>query len=144
MAAESEALDIIDREIVRILRDDARISYQALGARVHLSPNAAADRVRRLVRRGVISRFTIELDQAKLGRDLVAIVEVRTNDPDRFRSGALARDDVIWLAQVTGHSDFQVHVATRGSAGLNELLRHFKEDLGAAETLTTVVLERFR
>jgi Lrp/AsnC family leucine-responsive transcriptional regulator len=144
VAAESEPLDQIDREILGVLRDDARISYQALGARVHLSPNAAADRVRRLVRRGVITRFTIELDQSKLGRDLVAVVDVRTDDAARFRDGALACDEVTWLAHVTGSSDFRVHVATRGSSGLNALLRHFKDDLGATETLTTVVLERFR
>ena len=58
MAADSSALDRIDSEILAILRDDARIPYQTLGERVHLSANAAADRVRRLVRTGVIRRFT--------------------------------------------------------------------------------------
>ena len=61
MAADSTSLDRIDSEILAILRDDARIPYQTLGDRVHLSANAAAERVRRLVRSGVIRRFTVDV-----------------------------------------------------------------------------------
>ena len=42
MAVDSSGLDRIDSEILSILRDDARIPYQTLGDRVHLSANAAA------------------------------------------------------------------------------------------------------
>lgn len=39
-------MDRLDREILGILQEDARISYRDLGVRVGLSANAAADRVR--------------------------------------------------------------------------------------------------
>ena len=144
MAAYSSPLDRIDSEILAILRDDARIPYQTLGDRVHLSANAAADRVRRLTRSGVIRRFTIDVDHSQLGRDLEAVIDVRAGDVDRFRRGALTCPEVTWLAHVTGRTDFQVHVNVAGTAGLNELLMRFSNDFGAAETLTTVVLERAR
>ena len=85
MTAESELLDQIDRDILTLLAGDARIGWTELGARVHLSPNAAADRVRRLVRTGVIRRFTVDIDQARLGRTLEAVIDVRVADVDRFR-----------------------------------------------------------
>jgi Lrp/AsnC family leucine-responsive transcriptional regulator len=146
VAAENVVIDQIDREILRILRDEARIGWSELGARVRLSPNAAADRVRRLTRLGVIRRFTVEIDQAKLGRTLEAVIDVRI-DPHgdsstRFRDGALQCEEVTWLAHVTGRTDFQVHASCNGTAGLNELLRRFRDEFGALETLTTVVLER--
>lgn len=149
MTDEIVALDQIDREILRILRSDARIGWSELGSRIRLSPNAAADRVRRLVRTGVIRRFTAEVDQSKLGRSLEAVIDVRIDSHDRaaserFRDGALGCDEVTWLAHVTGRTDFQVHAACNGTAGLNDLLRRFREDFGALETLTTVVLERSR
>jgi len=144
MAADFSGLDRIDSEILAILRDDARIPYQTLGDRVHLSANAAADRVRRLVRTGVIRRFTIEVDQARLGRDLEAVIDVRAGDIDRFRRGALTCPEVIRLAHVTGRTDYQVHVHVAGTAGLNSLLTRFTNEFGATETLTTVVLERAR
>lgn len=144
MAAYSSPLDQIDSAILAILRDDARIPYQALGDRVHLSANAAADRVRRLMRTGVIRRFTVDVDQGKLGRDLEAVIDVRAGDVDRFRRGALTCPEITWLAHVTGRTDFQVHANVAGTAGLNELLMRFTNEFGATETLTTVVLERAR
>ena len=144
MPADSSAVDQIDSDILIILRDDARIPYQTLGDRVHLSANAAADRVRRLMRRGVIRRFTIEVDQSRLGRDLEAVIDVRAGDVDKFRRGALTCPEVTWLAHVTGRTDFQLHVHVAGTAGLNSLLQRFTNEFGASETLTTVVLERVR
>jgi Lrp/AsnC family leucine-responsive transcriptional regulator len=144
MAAVSIVLDQIDSEILAILRDDARIPYQALGQRVHLSANAAADRVRRLIRTGVIRRFTIDIDQSQLGRDLEAVIDVRARDVEQFRRGALTCPEVTWLAHVTGRTDFQLHVSCDGTAGLNTLLTRFTREFGAEETLTTVVLERAR
>ena len=144
MAANFSVIDKIDSEILSILRDDARIPYQTLGERVHLSANAAADRVRRLVRSGVIRRFTVDVDQRQLGRDLEAVIDVRAGDFERFRRGALTCPEVTSLAHVTGRTDFQVHVHVTGTAGLNSLLQRFTTEFGAAETLTTVVLERAR
>ena len=144
MAVEPAVLDGIDSVILGILRDDARIPYQTLGDRVHLSANAAADRVRRLVRTGIIRRFTVDVDQGLLGRDLEAVIDVRAGDVDRFRRGALTCPEVTWLAHVTGRTDFQVHVHVAGTAGLNSLLQRFTTEFGASETLTTVVLERVR
>ena len=80
MAAESDVIDRIDREIIAILRQDGRIPWQALASRVHLSANATAERARRLSRRGVIRRFTAEIDHKALGRDLEAVIDVIVND----------------------------------------------------------------
>jgi Lrp/AsnC family transcriptional regulator, leucine-responsive regulatory protein len=144
MASDIAVLDDIDHRILGVLRDDARIPYQTLGERVHLSANAARDRVRRLTRLGVIRRFTIDLDQSRLGRDLEAVIDVRTNEHERFHRGALSCPEVTWLAHVTGRTDYQVHVSCAGTAGLNALLQRFTKEFGATETLTTVVLERQR
>jgi Lrp/AsnC family transcriptional regulator, leucine-responsive regulatory protein len=144
MTADSAVLDDIDHRILGVLRDDARIPYQTLGERVHLSANAARDRVRRLTRLGVIRRFTIDLDHSRLGRDLEAVIDVRAHDHERFRRGALSCPEVTWLAHVTGRTDYQVHVSCAGTAGLNDLLQQFTHEFGATETLTTVVLERQR
>lgn len=144
MATENAALDPIDRDILRILRDEARIGWSELGARVRLSPNAAADRVRRLVRTGIVRRFTADVDQSRLGRSLDAVIDVRVSDAQRFIDGALQCDEVTWMAHVTGRTDFQLHVSCAGTAGLNELLTRFRHEFGANETLTTVVLERIR
>ena len=143
MVGEPEAIDRVDREILRILREDARIPWQALAGRVHLSANATADRVRRLTRRGVIRRFTADVDQAALGRDLEAVIDVLANpgSGDQLEAVLRERDDITWLAHMTGRIDYRLIVHCDGTKGLDDFLRWLR-DHGARETNTTVVLRR--
>ena len=66
--AGTVAFDPIDSEILRLLREDGRLSWRDLGAAVGLSANAAADRVRRLRQAGVITGFVALIDPAAGGR----------------------------------------------------------------------------
>ena len=46
MMLEKSLLDKIDRDIIDLLRHDARLSYRELGQKVFLSANTVAERVR--------------------------------------------------------------------------------------------------
>ena len=139
MAEENEALDTIDREILSVLKDDARIPWQMLGERVGLSANAAADRVRRLMRRKIISRFTVTVDQRRLGRSLSAIIDARIATTPKFDDALRKRDDVVWAAHVTGVPDVKILVACEGTEGLDQFLQWLHKQ-GATDTRTDVVL----
>jgi Lrp/AsnC family leucine-responsive transcriptional regulator len=139
MAEEIEAIDTVDREILSILKDDARIPWQMLGERVGLSANAAADRVRRLVRRKIISRFTVTVDQRRLGRSLSAIIDARIATTPKFDDALRKRDDVVWAAHVTGVPDVKILVACEGTEGLDQFLQWLHKQ-GATDTRTDVVL----
>ncbi len=56
-------------KIIRALVADARLSFRDLGKRIHLSPNATAERVRRLQELKVISGFHAKVDRAQLAWD---------------------------------------------------------------------------
>src|SRR5205814_1793928 len=76
ITATIAVMDASDSEILRLLRVDARLSWRDLGAAVGLSANAAAERVRRLRRAGVITGFVALVDPAAGGRTLEALVGV--------------------------------------------------------------------
>ena len=143
MADETTILDAVDREILSILQDDGRISWQLLGDRVHLSANAVAERVRRLVRTGVIRGFRAEINQAALGRTLEAVIDARMPHTQGFDDAVMKRDDVLWAAHVTGESDVKLSVACNGTAGLDAFLKWLQRE-GATETRTDVVLHKIR
>jgi Lrp/AsnC family leucine-responsive transcriptional regulator len=136
-------MDAIDREILGALVRNGRLSYRELGAEVGLSANAAADRVRRLRRDGVITGFTATVDQGAAGRGLVALVDVRlaaagTNEV--FEAACARLEPVTDAVHVTGRFDYQLRVACRDTAELDRMLRHLKRDCGVSETDTRVVL----
>jgi Lrp/AsnC family leucine-responsive transcriptional regulator len=70
-------LDELDRKLIAILSEDARISLKDLAGRVGLSSPSTSERLKRLEERGVIRAFTIEIDPAALGYQLQAIVRIR-------------------------------------------------------------------
>jgi Lrp/AsnC family leucine-responsive transcriptional regulator len=141
----SRSLDAIDRDILSQLARDARLPFRSLGAAVGLSPNAAADRVRRLRRDGVIAGFTVLIDPAGAGRPLEALVEVRLArdwDDQRFEAAVARLDTVLEDIHVTGRTDHQLRLACRDTAELNATIRTLRRDCGAAETETRIVLHQ--
>ncbi|MEI4481716.1 MULTISPECIES: Lrp/AsnC family transcriptional regulator [Phyllobacterium] len=70
-------LDELDRTIIEILVDDARISLKELSQKVGLSSPSVSERLRRLEEKKVIRAFTVDIDPQTLGYNLTAIVRVR-------------------------------------------------------------------
>jgi Lrp/AsnC family transcriptional regulator, leucine-responsive regulatory protein len=136
-------MDAIDSEIISLLREDGRMSWRDLGAAVGLSPNAAADRVRRLRRAGIVTGFAALVDPAAGGRRLEALVGVTLaagTDSDDFAVAAAKLEPVTEVLHLAGAPDYQLRVACHDTAELDALLRALRLRLGAADTETKIVL----
>ena len=70
------ALDAIDLKILRILRDEGRITNVALAARVGISPPPCLRRVRALEQAGYIHGYHAELDADLIGYEVTAFCNV--------------------------------------------------------------------
>jgi Lrp/AsnC family leucine-responsive transcriptional regulator len=136
-------VDEIDSEILGLLREDARVSWRDLGAAVGLSANAAADRVRRLRRAGIITGFAAQVDPAAGGRGLEALISVTLlpgTDSDEFATLSDKLQPVSEVLHLAGTPDYQLRVACRDTAELDALLRTLRRKLGVADTETTIIL----
>jgi DNA-binding Lrp family transcriptional regulator len=69
-------LDDTDREILRLLLEDARRPYSDIAERVDLSAPAVSDRVERLQEVGLIRQFTLDLDRSMLREGISVLVEL--------------------------------------------------------------------
>jgi Lrp/AsnC family leucine-responsive transcriptional regulator len=136
-------MDEIDRTILRTLAENGRASHVFLGKQVSLSPNAVADRIRRLVADGVITGVHAAVDARALGRAMSALIDVRLTPettPDELERAASELDGVQEIAFLTGRFDFQLRVACRDAADLDRLLRELRAYAGVAETETRLIL----
>lgn len=136
-------IDDIDDRIISELSANARVSYTDLGQRVGLSPNAAAERVRRMHDQGIITRFSITVDQRAIGRGLEALVDVRllsTTDPDHFEQVVGTDRSVRELLFLSGRFDYQVRIACRDADELDRTVRMMRQQAGAAATETRILL----
>jgi Lrp/AsnC family leucine-responsive transcriptional regulator len=137
------SLDDIDRRILGILRGNGRASFREIGDAVALSPNAAAERVRQLVRDGVIARFTGEIAPGALGRELRVLMDVTLREPDdaaRLIALIGELDCVTEALHATGEHDYHLRLTVTDPEELDGVLSRLKREGGVRRTSTRIVL----
>ena len=149
MALPTE-LDRIDRRILALLAQNARITNQDLAAQVGLSPSSCLERVRGLRERGVIRGVHADLAPEALGVGMQALVAVRLRQHTRelvdgFQRYAAGLPEVLQLYHVTGEEDFLVHVGCRDAHQLREFtLDAFTGRPEVAQIHTSLIFEHVR
>ncbi len=131
-------LDSIDRQIIQHLTADGRMALSELAQIIGMSAPSVADRVRRLEARGVIKRFTLELDQQALGFALEAIVRIKPRPGSLHMVEQMIIEEKRFTAcdKVTGDDCFIARLALKSVAELDAILDPFHEK---AETNTSIV-----
>jgi Lrp/AsnC family leucine-responsive transcriptional regulator len=141
--AKNHGIDEIDHKIIRALAFQGRLSFRDLSSQVHLSPNATAERVRRLQAAKIIRGFHAEIDKAKLGLSLQAYIDVRLRpgtSAQSFESVAMKLPGVVSAAILTGALDFRLRVACKDQSDLVHLIETLRARAGVQETNSTVIL----
>ena len=147
---QSNQLDRIDRNIVRLLQHNARIAHTELARRVGLSTTPCKERVRRLEREGVIQHYQAVLDPAALDRALVVFVQIRLNRAsqdifEEFTAAALDLPEVQECYLVSGNFDYLIKARVADMKAYRGLLGETLLTLpGVQESTSYVVMEQVK
>jgi DNA-binding Lrp family transcriptional regulator len=136
-------MDAVDRQIVALLRHDARRSFQDIGARVSLSAPAVKRRVDRLRDDGVIRAYAAVVDPAAMGWPTHAIVSLICEGrmaAGEVRAAVASHPEVVSAFTVAGEASAVLHVRARDTAHLEETLERIRAAPGVMRTHTQVVL----
>jgi len=122
-------LDRIDSDIVRKLRNNARLSNKELAEHVGLAPSSCLVRVRNLEATGVLKGYHADIDPESLGVALQAMISVRLThhsqaEVESFSSKMLSLSEVRQLYHVAGSNDFLLHVWVENPQHLRDLVMH--------------------
>lgn len=140
-------LDAVDRAIIMRLNENSRVANSDLARAVGLSASACLSRVRSLKSRGVITRFTVDLDPKALGYTLQALVSVRIRPGARAQMGQIAAElrehpEVAQLFILGGTEDFIIHVRVRDTDHVRQfVLENLSSRPTVALTETNIVFE---
>ena len=136
-------MDAIDRQLVALLLDDARMTYQELGRAVRLSANTTADRVRRLRASGVIHGYHATLDYRAIGRPLILVSDLRLRegyDNAEFHRNLAGIPQIVEAFRMTGEYDYQIRLACTGTDEFERILGMLKGSHGVREVRSRLVL----
>ncbi|MCK0195381.1 Lrp/AsnC family transcriptional regulator [Ancylobacter sp. 6x-1] len=120
------ALDAIDRNILRLLRINARISNARLAEEVGLSPSACLRRIRLLEHSGVILGYTALLDHSARDAGMAVIVNItlerQTEDYlSRFEAAVRRHPEIQECYLMTGGSDYLLRVEAENAADFERI-----------------------
>ena len=140
----------IDRNILRELQKNGRLSYAELARRVGLTTTPCMERVKRMEREGVIEGYTALVNPHALNADLVVFVEIklsRTSQDafEEFRRAAADLDEVQECYLVAGNFDYLIKARV---ADMDSYRRFLGETLltlpGVQESTSYPVMEQIK
>ncbi|WP_431032327.1 Lrp/AsnC family transcriptional regulator [Streptomyces sp. P6-2-1] len=135
-------MEDLDRQIVRLLVADGRMSYTDLGKATGLSTSAVHQRVRRLEQRGVIRGYAAVVDPEAVGLAMTAFISVKPFDPsapDDIADRLAPVEEIEACHSVAGDENYILKVRVQSPHDLENLLARVRS-LAGVSTRTTVVL----
>ncbi|MCP9753606.1 AsnC family transcriptional regulator [Lacihabitans sp. CCS-44] len=140
-----ENIDEIDLKILRILIEDAKVSYGDIGEKVFLSPGAVHTRVKKMEYTGIITGSSISVDTKKLGWDIAAFLGIYLEKSEQYDDVAAQLKmipEIVSINYTTGNYSIFVKLMCRDTAHLRSVLHDkIQKVQGIQRTETFISLE---
>ncbi|NBQ15304.1 MAG: Lrp/AsnC family transcriptional regulator [Proteobacteria bacterium] len=142
-AADRE-VDRTDRQIIRHVQNEGRISFTDIAQHTGISATSAADRFRRLVADRVVRILTLP-DPARVSLNLSGIFSVTASRPSRDVTQALAAmPEISFLCVTTGTSPVQGEFQVRDGAHFDELRARIMGVPGVTDVKVSLLRKLYR
>jgi DNA-binding Lrp family transcriptional regulator len=138
-------MDAPDRQILALLVEDGRRTYDDIAGQVALSAPAVKRRIDRLRQRGALKGFTAVLDHAALGDSTEALIELFYAPGtllEQVTATLRRHPEVVEAWSVTGEADAIARVRTHDNRDLERLIMELQRDGLVQRTRSQVVLSR--
>ena len=122
-------IDDIDRKILSELMADGGISIPKLSKNINANSSVVYSRIKRLLKRKLIERYTIQVNEKELGYGVKSVTGINMNSKlrDNVIDELFKIDGVSEISEVTGRFDIMVTMHTKD---LNEMHQTVSEKIG--------------
>ena len=135
-------MDSKDRQIIRALQQDGRMTNQDLAEKVNLSPSPCLRRLRNLEASGAIRGFSVDVDPVAYGLPITAFVQIRLERHNKetvreFEKRVNLLDEVQECHMLTGGVDYLIRVVVEGLEAYEDFIRnriHPIDGIGSIDT----------
>ncbi len=140
-------IDDKDRRILELLQEDSSQPIKTIASDndVKLAIPTVHERIKKLEENGVIKKYTVVLDDKKLGKDITTFIlitlDYKVYDPDVNVSKEVANmKDVMEVFHLAGDEDLLIKVKTENISSLEKLIIKINRLRGVGRTRTIIVL----
>lgn len=139
-------IDMLDMKIIKSLQTDARKPIVRVAREVNANEATVRRRIQKLLKEGIIERFTVVLDYHKLGRIIKAFIGLRVQ-PAKLREivdHLSKHPDIQVLYRTSGDTDIFAEVIFEKMEDLNEFLEEELRLEGILGTIVTIVIGPYK
>ena len=140
-------MDVTDIEILKCLRENARMTASSVAARVNLSVSAVTDRIRRLEECGAVEQYTVLLNPAVIGQETLAYMEVTligSEYSEVFGEAIRKQDAVLRCDYISGEFDFLLLCQVSDVENLSRLHTTVKSIAGVRNVRVRLILRTLK
>lgn len=142
-----EGLDELDQKIVRLLIENARMTYSDIGQQIGISRVAVKTRIQSLERRGIIEEYTTIINPQKISGAVSCYFEIETSSDTLAQVTELLNQNeaVTQIYRVTGKNKLHIHAVTASSEEMEHLIRDVIDPLpGVTSCSCNIILSRIK
>ena len=142
-------MDDIDRDLLRLLQEDASLSTADLGAAVGLSATSCWRRVQRHQDQGILRGRGARVDPATVGRGLTAFVEIQATDHsadwlEQFTKGIEEFPEIVDAWRTSGQIDYMLRVLVRDINAYDDFYKRLIERVALYDVRTIFEMEELK
>ncbi|MBS7648858.1 Lrp/AsnC family transcriptional regulator [Candidatus Bathyarchaeota archaeon] len=138
----STDVDELDLQIIRLLQEDSRISFNKIASKLDVSVGTAYNRIKNLEEKGILKGYTVLVDPARVGYGTIAIIFIQAEGAHLVDvENEIAKiDNVVAVYDITGDFDVAVIARFKDRTGLNAFVKKLLSMPYVKRTVTNVVL----
>ena len=134
-------MDKIDQQIIKVLKDNSRLPYGAIGKKVDLSEAAVRKRIKNLIATGIIKKFTIEVNVSESANAIVLISLSPSTSSSEISKKLCEIDGIVDIHEVTGQYDIFVNITAHNIVEVNKCIDEIRGIDGITNTNTMIILK---
>ncbi len=142
-----DGLDETDQKILRLLIQNARMSYSEIGQQIGISRVAVKMRVQTLEKKGIIEEYTTVINPQKISGAISCYFEIETTQDTLIQVAELLKknDTVTQIYRVTGKSRLHVHAVASSNEEMEKLIYETMDRLpGVEECSCNMIFSRIK
>ncbi len=120
-------LDKTDKKLLTLLQQDAKLTTKQLAHHLELTVTPVFERIKKLEKQGVISKYVALLDKEKIGLKLIAFCNVSIKEHSReyiyhFESQITKFSEVMECYHIAGMHDYMLKIVTKNMDSYHDFI----------------------
>lgn len=137
-------MDPTDAKIIKILQADSRKAFVEIGNEIGLSESAVRRRVKNLIRREIIKKFTVDINSGDKTSAITLISVNSTSDTSSVSKKLMGLTGVEVIYEITGQYDIAAVISAPSISEINRSIDDVRKTEGVSDTNTVIILKTIK